>query len=86
MRQKNETILLLISLAMAGFLIAAVLWLLEKAGFPPHTDFSSYSSPGETALQYQRSLSFDLKERMSYETEIKQEISKLVTRRHFFRD
>ena len=66
MRQKNETILLLISLAMAGFLIAVVLWMLEKAGFPPHTDFSSYSSPRETALQYQRSLSFDLKDRMSY--------------------
>ncbi|MEG3847474.1 ABC transporter substrate-binding protein [Microcoleus sp. herbarium19] len=66
MRQKNETILLLISLAVAGFLIAVVLWLLEKAGFPPHIDFSSYGSSGETALQYQRSLSFDLKERMSY--------------------
>jgi branched-chain amino acid transport system substrate-binding protein len=66
MREKNETILLLISIALAGFLIAVVLWLLEKAGFPPHTDFSSYSSPGEIALQSPRNFSFDVRARMSY--------------------
>lgn len=65
MRQKNETILLLISLALSGFLIAVVLWLLEKAGFPPHADFNTYRNPGETTYQNAKNFSFDVKARMS---------------------
>lgn len=64
MRDKNETLWLLISIALAGFLSAVVLWLLEKVGFPPHTDFNVYRNSGEKTLQSPTNFSFNVNKRI----------------------